>query len=72
MKRTKSPYLIDFRLADVVAAVQVMGIYPWGSRQVDDWTKKLGKPLSADFWTTIFRQHPEFFRLTDDGWMGVA
>ena len=71
MKRKKSPYFTDFRLADVVAALQVMGIYPWASRQVEDWSKKLGNQLSADSWATIFREHPEFFRLTDDGWASL-
>ena len=71
MKSTKSPYLKENRLADVVAAIQVMAVYPWASRQVDAWTKKLGDTLSADRWSTVFREHPEFFRLTSDGWASL-
>jgi len=59
MKSTKSPYLKENRLADVVAAIQVMAVYPWASRQVDAWTKKLGDTLSADSWSTVFREHPK-------------
>lgn len=62
--RNRSPYLSNgWRLADVVAAIQVMGAYPSASRKVGDWTSKLGNPLSADSWADVFRQHPEFFRL---------
>jgi hypothetical protein len=48
-----------------------MGVYPWSSRLVEDWTSKLGGPLSADNWAVVFREHPEFFRLTDAGWASL-
>ena len=67
MVSRKSPYLDnDWRLADVIAAIQVMGAYPWASRNLERWAEKLGKPLSADDWSIVFREHPEFFRLHDN------
>lgn len=71
MASRKSPYLEnDWRLADVIAAIQVMGAYPWASRKVDRWSHKLGKPLSAEDWSTVFSEHPEFFRL-NEGWASL-
>lgn len=68
----KSPYLKnDSRLADIIGAVQVMGIYPWASRKAEDWLKSLGEPLSANDWPTIFKEHPEFFRFTKGGWVSL-
>jgi hypothetical protein len=66
MVSRKSPYLEnDWRLADIIAAIQVMGAYPWASRKVERWTEKLGKSLSAEDWSIVFGEHPEFFRLND-------
>jgi hypothetical protein len=67
----KSPYLQDSRLADIVGAVQVMGLYPWASRKAEDWLKSLGEPLSASDWPTVFKEHPEIFRLTNSGWASL-
>ncbi|MEJ2704136.1 MAG: hypothetical protein P8Z79_17005, partial [Sedimentisphaerales bacterium] len=67
----KSPYLKDSRLADIIGAIQVMGVYPWASRKAEDWLKSLGKPLSASDWASIFKQHPEMFRLTSNGWVSL-
>lgn len=67
MNGRKSPYLeYDWRLADVIATLQVMGTYPWASRLVDKWTEKLGNPISGANWKQIFQEHPEFFRLNND------
>jgi integrase len=71
MKLTTSPYLKGGRLADVIAAIQIMGVYPWASRQVEDWARKIGDPLSGNDWSTVFREHTEFFRLTNDGWASL-
>lgn len=72
MKTSKSPYLENnWRLADVIAAIQVMGSYPYASRVVNSWAEKLGVPLSADSWSHIFKEHPEFFRLSDDDWASL-
>ena len=67
-----SPYLRPaHRLADVVAAIQVMGTYPWASRKVEDWPKSLGEPMGNDGWAVIFKNHPEIFRFTDKGWVSL-
>jgi len=64
MKSKRSPYLVNqSRLADLIAAIQIMGTYPWASRTVESWLEKLGQPASADNWATVFGDHPEFFRL---------
>src|SRR5262249_11324812 len=55
----------------VIGAIQVMGMYPWASRKADDWVKSLGEPLSATEWPTIFREHPEIFRFTKQGWASL-
>jgi len=73
MNPKKSPYLEnDWRLADIIAAIQVMGAYPWASREVDSWTEKLGNPSSVETgdWAELFKEHPEFFRLSD-GWASL-
>jgi hypothetical protein len=67
----KSPYLQDSRLADIVGTVQVMGLYPWASRKAEDWGKSLGEPSCASDWPTIFKEHPEIFRLTKSGWASL-
>jgi hypothetical protein len=58
-----SPYLRPQRLADVVAAIQVMGSHPWDSRTIEQWQENLGKdPLSKPRrWEAVFSDHPEFF-----------
>jgi hypothetical protein len=62
----KSPYLLEHRLADVLAAIQVMGSTTWDSRPIEDWQLVLPKrPLSAESWDTFFQQHPEFFGVRD-------
>lgn len=59
----RSPYLKNQdRLADVIAAIQVMGSHLWDSREIEDWKRNLGnKPQSANNWQRIFSDHPEFF-----------
>lgn len=64
MKPSKSPYLKDRRLADIIAAIQALSVYPWaGSKK---WDEKLGEPLSAKNWESLFLEHPEFFRLSGE------
>ena len=54
------------RLADLIAAIQVLGTYKFSSRRAEKWEKRLGRvPVSADDWKEIFRAHPEFFTLDD-------
>ena len=59
----KSPYLLnEHRLADILAAIQVMGSHLWDTRQLEHWKSNIGQtPQSAPTWDEIFAQHPEFF-----------
>ena len=71
MRNPESPYVSrPHRLADVIAAVQVMGTYRFSARSVEAWAELLGeRPRSAETWLEVFNDHPEFFRagLEDDG-----
>ncbi|AXS88629.1 hypothetical protein ACN5ZH_000305 [Pseudomonas aeruginosa] len=71
MIEPQSPYLShQHRLADLVAAIQVMGTYSYSARTIDSWAEILGqKPRSGSSWASIFNEHPEFFRvgLEEDG-----
>jgi len=52
------------RLADIMAAIQVMGSHVWDTRPIYDWVKVLGdRPLSVETnkWEDLFEKHPEFF-----------
>lgn len=62
-----SPYLIDNRLADILAAIPVLATYKWATRTPEKWTESLGDPTSASNWLQIFREHPEFFRINNEG-----
>lgn len=63
-----SPYIKNpTRLADLIAAIQVLGTYRFASRRLEKWEKRLGRnPVSAPDWLTIFREHPEFFTIQDN------
>jgi hypothetical protein len=62
-----SPYLIDNRLADILAAIPVLATYKWATRTPEKWAESLGDPISAPRWIDVFRTHPEFFRINDEG-----
>jgi hypothetical protein len=50
------------RLADLISAIQVLGTYKFAVRRVSRWEKRLQRvPLSANSWSAVFGQHPEFF-----------
>ncbi|MBK6826616.1 MAG: N-carbamoyl-L-amino acid amidohydrolase [Chitinophagaceae bacterium] len=63
----KSPYLLnENRLADVVAAIQVMGTYKFYKLTFAGWSDRIyGDESKADYWKIIFLEHPEFFRLDE-------
>ena len=66
MPNKKSRYLIQNRLVDVLAAIQVMGSSTWDSRPIRDWKLFLDdKPQSAESWESLFAEHPEFFGARD-------
>ncbi|PKG73117.1 N-carbamoyl-L-amino acid amidohydrolase [Shewanella sp. GutCb] len=60
-----SPYTEnDNRLADVVAAIQVMATYKFYKMDFSGWAKRIeGDDSKGEYWKVIFEQHPEFFRL---------
>jgi hypothetical protein len=52
------------RLADVIAAIQVMATYKRYKLNFEAWADRIeGDGRKADYWKVIFEQHPEFFRL---------
>jgi hypothetical protein len=65
---SSSPYILNpNRLADLIAAIQVLGTYRFASRKLEKWEKRLGRtPVSADNWLKVFQQHPEFFTIQGD------
>jgi hypothetical protein len=60
----KSPYLLPTRLADVIAAIQVMGTYKFYKLPFDKWADRIsGDEEKGEYWRGVFVEHPEFFRL---------
>ena len=54
------------RLADVIAAIQVMSTFKFANREVAKWEDSIGRiPKSSATWLTIFEDHPEFFRVSE-------
>ena len=64
----EGPYLkAPGRLADLLAAIQVLGTFEFAAREIDKWEKRLGRqPKSANAWRDVFLEHPEFFTYDDD------
>lgn len=61
---TKSPYLKENRLAQVIAAVTAMGLYRYYKLSYQDWAERIANtPDKGDYWGQIFSEHPEFFRI---------
>ncbi|HEX6738483.1 MAG TPA: N-carbamoyl-L-amino acid amidohydrolase [Vicinamibacteria bacterium] len=60
-----SPYLRQpNRLADVIAAIQVMGVYKFYKLDFSGWSDRIsGSAADAEHWKGVFIDHPEFFRL---------
>lgn len=64
---SKSPYLKEQRLADIIAAIQVMGTYKFYKLDFSGWSKRItGLESNADYWKNVFEEHPEFFRLNNE------
>lgn len=65
MSGNKNPYSSNSnRLADVIAAIQVMGTYKFYKIDFDGWADRIeGDESNGRYWHTIFVEHPEFFRL---------
>ena len=65
--KANRPYLIENRLSDVLALIQVLALDKYGHRTESGLEKELqGKPKSADSWTVLAKGHPEFFRVAID------
>jgi hypothetical protein len=58
------PYRIRGRLADVIAAIQVMAAAKRPERKIKDWAYEFDRDRDADTvdrWTSVFQDHREFF-----------
>ncbi|AGQ92260.1 hypothetical protein MZJ31_004496 [Vibrio parahaemolyticus] len=66
---SKSPYLKNHnRLGNVISAIQVMGKYGFYKLDYAGWAMRItGDENNADYWKTIFEEHPEFFRVDGEG-----
>ncbi len=52
------------RLADVIAAIQVMATYKFYKLEFSAWADRIaGDDEKGNYWKEIFEAHPEFFRL---------
>jgi hypothetical protein len=71
MVQTKSPYLDSGRLEKVLAAIQILGSYDWASREAKSWAEKLGTVQECADWLKLFKDHPEFFRVSEDSWVSL-
>lgn len=69
MTGSSSPYTEhNHRLADVIAAIQVMGTYKYYKLDFFRWADRIsGDENTADHWKQVVVQHPEFFRLDTTG-----
>ncbi len=66
--KTSSPYLSHpQRLADVIAAIQVMATYKFYKLGFEEWADRISADTSKSaYWKAIFEEHPEFFRLNGE------
>ena len=63
-----NPYLLGTnRPSDVLVGIQFLGTYRFYKVGFDYWNERIKvKPKSADSWEELFREHPEFFRVSDE------
>lgn len=68
LRSSKYTYLVEGRLSDVLALVQVLALSPLTRRSEDGLVAELqGKPKSAASWIDVGTQHREFFRVKPEG-----
>lgn len=68
VKKNSLPYADSNRLADVMALIQVLALDKHAHRSDDGLQEELqGNPKSANNWSEIAEQHPEFFRVRETG-----
>jgi hypothetical protein len=66
-KKTNSRYVLEGRLADVIAAITVLAGAKESEGSLKMWTYRLSRPAeqetdtSEKHWQNVFEQHPEFF-----------
>lgn len=61
-------YLKNERLADVMALIQVLALDEKSHRSENGLVRELqGTPSSAQSWTQVASEHPEFFRVRETG-----
>ncbi|MEH0020731.1 MAG: hypothetical protein V6Z89_13810 [Desulfobacter sp.] len=61
---SKSKYLREGRLPEVLALIQVLAYDKITNRSEQGLAKELqSKPVSAESWVDLAKQHPEFFRV---------
>jgi hypothetical protein len=66
--KERSPYLLDGRLADILALIQVLALDDHAHRSESGLASELqGQPRSAESWPVLAAKHPEFFRVKPDG-----
>src|SRR3954467_10524776 len=64
LMRRSDPYLQQGRLADVLAALQVMASAERPERTIKDWAHEFDRSRensAIERWTNVFRDHREFF-----------
>ena len=63
-----SPHLNPDRFADLTTAIKAMAKRPRSRQLPEEWaTILIAKPKTADSWAILFAEHPDLFRLRDDG-----
>ena len=61
------------RLTDILALIQVLGFDEYRHRSEKGVKEELqGKPASAETWTKVAQEHPEFFRVRSDEGLGIS
>ena len=72
-KQREREYLIAYRLADVLALIQVLAFDIHAHRSEGGLRAEIQiDPRSADTWTEVASQHPEFFRAVANEEHGVS
>jgi hypothetical protein len=68
MAKQNSPYLVNNRLSDVLAMIQLLALSGKTRRTEDGLMEELqGQPKSASTWLDVGSQHREFFRVKLEG-----
>jgi hypothetical protein len=67
MSKEQNPYLKDGRLAEVIAAITALANYRFYKLSFKAAAERISNdPENAKRWANIFKEHPEFFRVSGD------